>query len=103
MLCRAVLQPRKHIARNAWLPRFKKLTDALAANPKIKVTKLEIAKPAAASKIAKVRKQWKLEAKVLQLWSEANGVELRWEERDSDCGRRGSISLRPLEEVFGDW
>ncbi len=83
----------------SYLKRFAAMVKALEGNSKITGVRYTKAKPAAASRLAAVREQHALGPDVLALWSETDGLKLRWKSK----GASGLVEIPALATVFGDW
>jgi hypothetical protein len=82
-----------------FVPRFRRLADAIKKNPKLVLDKLQVAKPS--KKVEALAKTHKLDPKALAFWKEADGLVLEWHEKDGEA--TGRIEILPLERVLGDW
>jgi len=83
--------------------RFDQLAADLRDDPRIEVTAAELPGPASDADIAAAADALggPPPAALARLYSELDGVTLRWQLRDADD--RGSIELLPLAELVKDW
>ncbi len=87
-----------------YLERFKAMVKELEDNPKIIVKRFEIKPPATEAELASVEGKIKLTRDMVDFYTEANGLELEWELKDSvNQSTSGNVNLLPVQNVFGDW
>ena len=87
---------------------FHSMSAALKNNPAIDVIVCEFNSPATEEELNEARSKFKLTSKMIDFYSQANGISIQWERRKekelSGGGlAAGLIDLLPVQEVFGDW
>src|SRR5581483_2015383 len=93
---------------SSMLQRFKSMVSELQSNPAIELTQSTFKPPATAGELDQAGETFKLTPAMVDFYSECNGITIKWEratgkEIPEGGLAAGSIDLRPVQEVFGDW
>lgn len=86
-----------------FLIRFKEMVEDLKKNKNITVLEFKCNSPITETELEEIKSKYNLPSDIIDFYSQADGITLKWKLKDSEESYHGYIEILPLSRVLGSW